>query len=267
MRASETRCGPDGNAVRLSRHTSQWRWNYDIRVRYAPVVRAVRRQNPAKDWTVLDVGCGELGIAPWLVGWSVTALDQSACVRLAPAARVLRGSATRLPFHDRSWDVVICVDVLEHLSPGDRVLALQELMRVVRRLLIVAHPAGERARLADERFRDAFGSPPSGAPSWLQEHLVHPHPDEDLVLGFLKEHEQLAAAGVEAFGNESLLIQSSHRFLARRSRLLYLAWSATCSLLVSVLSRPLAQRQAYRIVNVLRLAHAPTPRVTSRQLP
>lgn len=267
MKAPEARAALTARQVRRSPHAALWRWNYDIRVRYAPVAREVRLQNSAKDWTVLDVGCGEMGIAPWLTGWSVTGLDRSACVRLAPAARALRGSVVQLPFLDRSWDVVICVDVLEHLSPADRELALRELMRVVRQLLIVAHPAGERARLADERFRDAFGSPPNTAPQWLQEHLSHKYPDEDLVLCWLREREQLAAAAVQAFGNESLLMQRSHRYLALHSRSLYLAWSAACSLLAPVLGRPLDQCKAYRVVNVLRFKRSLAPSVITRQVP
>jgi len=270
MNLSKARNGINGIACPRPGHATRWRWNYDIRVRYAPVVREVRRQNPAKNWTVLDVGCGEMGIAALLAGWSVTGLDQSESVRLSPAARVLRGSAVRLPFRDGSWDAVICVDVVEHLSPGDRELALRELMRVALRLLIVAHPAGDRARLADERFRDAFGPPPNTAPQWLQEHLAHKYPDEDLVPRFLREQDQQAAPAVRAFGNESLLMQRSHRFLARHSRTLYLAWSAACSLVAPILGRPLPRRKAYRVVNVLRLetpVSRPAASVTSRQAP
>jgi SAM-dependent methyltransferase len=228
------------------------RWNYDIRVRYTAVAVEIRRANPERDWSILDVGCGTTGIAPFLPRWSVTGLDEGPSVSEALAERVLRGSALLLPFRDRSWDVVTCVDVLEHLSPTERLVALHELLRVVRRLLIVAHPAGEQARLADERFRSAYSRTPDAVPEWLREHLGHTYPKEDLVPCFLRAHCRESEAAVRTFGNEPLWLQRSHRMMARHSRVLYAAWSVTCSLLTPMLGRPLPRGQGYRSVTVLR---------------
>jgi ubiquinone/menaquinone biosynthesis C-methylase UbiE len=51
--------------------------------------------------------------------------------------RFLRLDARRLPFPDRSVDVVLCSLMLHHLSEADAVEALRELARVARRRLIV----------------------------------------------------------------------------------------------------------------------------------
>ena len=51
--------------------------------------------------------------------------------------RFLRCDARRLPFRDRSVDVVLCSLMLHHLTEADAVQALRELGRVARRRLIV----------------------------------------------------------------------------------------------------------------------------------
>ena len=42
------------------------------------------------------------------------------------------------PFKDGAFDVVSCLDVLEHLDPPDTVAALKELRRVARRAVVVS---------------------------------------------------------------------------------------------------------------------------------
>lgn len=90
--------------------------------------------------TVLDVGCGrafllyELTLAvPGLIiagvdgsSYSVTTAKSEIRHRLALAR------AENLPFHDRSFDLVLCLNVLHNLSCRDLEKALRELTRVGR---------------------------------------------------------------------------------------------------------------------------------------
>ncbi|MBX6312574.1 MAG: methyltransferase domain-containing protein [Isosphaeraceae bacterium] len=89
---------------------------------------------------VLDVGCGtgwvlsrfrQRGEVAWAIG-----VDPSP-VALARARRygeggLARGDARSLPFADRSFDMVTCFDVLQHLDAGGDRQALRELRRVLR---------------------------------------------------------------------------------------------------------------------------------------
>ena len=97
---------------------------------------------------ILEVGCGEgivlATLAARLPGTRFdgleldeTALEQ-ARVR-CPGAKLVRGDACELPFGDRSFDLVVCLEVLEHLPEPAR--ALRELRRVARGgcLLSVPH--------------------------------------------------------------------------------------------------------------------------------
>jgi SAM-dependent methyltransferase len=92
--------------------------------------------------TLLDAGCGEgellrRGVLP--PGLSPVCLDLRHESILANASpRRIRASVLQLPFPDSSFDVVTCLEVLEHLDrPAD---AVRDLARVARKALIVSVP-------------------------------------------------------------------------------------------------------------------------------
>ncbi len=92
--------------------------------------------------SVLDAGCGEgemlrRGVLPDSV--SPVCLDlRPASLAAAKVPRRVCGSVLSLPFAARSFDVVTCLEVLEHLdNPADAVL---ELARVARRAFVVSVP-------------------------------------------------------------------------------------------------------------------------------
>ncbi len=57
--------------------------------------------------------------------------------------QITYASVTNLPFSDGSFDVVTCMEVLEHLNRRSFVAALNELRRVARDLLVVTVPYAE----------------------------------------------------------------------------------------------------------------------------
>jgi ubiquinone/menaquinone biosynthesis C-methylase UbiE len=97
---------------------------------------------------VLEVGCGEgivlAALAARLPGtrFDGLELDETALGQArvrCPGAKLVRGDACELPFGDQSFDLVVCLEVLEHLPEPAR--ALRELRRVARAgcLLSVPH--------------------------------------------------------------------------------------------------------------------------------
>lgn len=177
-------------------------------VRYAPVVRLVRELGGG---TVLEVGSGTAGLAGSLgPAFAVTALDRTFEPQGAPDVPTERvvGDVRSLPFGNRSFDVVVALDVLEHVEPTDRVGSLSELVRTTRRRLVVGCPTGERARSADRYIgRVLTGRGETFAGSWLEEHLEYRFPRRREIV------EALDGAGsVRCLRNENVW---THRLLMR----------------------------------------------------
>lgn len=115
----------DQYAARLDLHPEQ------AYAEYADFVSAYLKPGAR----VLDIGCGT-GIAAGLIqkkGYAVTGIDLSLhCLGRAraarPGVRCACADATRLPFHDASFDGVIIFQVIEHVS--DIPALLHEMVRV-----------------------------------------------------------------------------------------------------------------------------------------
>jgi ubiquinone/menaquinone biosynthesis C-methylase UbiE len=97
----------------------------------------------------LDAGCGEGFVARRVIdavpGISLTGCDVSqTALEIAAAAnpegRFVAGSVVDLPFPDRSFDVVGCFEVLEHLPDDLPWKALSELGRVARQAVVLSVP-------------------------------------------------------------------------------------------------------------------------------
>lgn len=100
---------------------------------------------PAEATSALDLGCGDGKLTERLAATvpQIVGLDRSwGALSCAGIPRVL-GDATLLPFRDKSWDVVISTDMLEHLDDEAEALAWQECFRVADRWVMIAVPYQE----------------------------------------------------------------------------------------------------------------------------
>jgi SAM-dependent methyltransferase len=90
------------------------------------VVRAYLDALPAST-RVLDAGCGEgVLVEEYASKLAIQGVDENYA-----SAHVRRASILALPFADGSFERVLCLDVLEHLSYRDQSTALDELCRVL----------------------------------------------------------------------------------------------------------------------------------------
>jgi malonyl-CoA O-methyltransferase len=124
---------------------------------------------------VLDAGCGRGAVARALLtafpGLEVSAVDLSPEMlsHVPGAARPRRGSIQNLPFEDGSFDLVYCIEALEHA--GNPEGAVDELCRVVRpggRVLIVDKNVARAGALAIESWESWFAR--TEVECWLRRH-------------------------------------------------------------------------------------------------
>lgn len=119
--------------------------------------------------TVLEVGCGEGRLAQYLWTHARRPDRFEACDvelhRLAPdldpAIAVRQASIYTLPFADRSFDLVICCEVLEHLE--DPQAGMAELARVADRHVLIStprEPLWRALNVARGRYLGQLGNTP-----------------------------------------------------------------------------------------------------------
>lgn len=133
----------------LVRLTSFWffpRWHPEVALRYLPIVEEINKLD--KGATVLDVGSGGLGITPYLKR-KVTGVDIAFSPPFHPLLKRVKSSATKLPFANSSFDVVISVDMLEHLKEKARTDAICEMLRVARKKVLLGVPCSQTSYQQD----------------------------------------------------------------------------------------------------------------------
>jgi glycosyltransferase involved in cell wall biosynthesis/SAM-dependent methyltransferase len=96
---------------------------------------------PSDVISILDVGCGNGLITNKLPeSFKVVGLDRSEEALKHVQKETIVGDIFNLPLENQSFDLVICNDVLEHLSAEEREKALKELARVARKYILITVP-------------------------------------------------------------------------------------------------------------------------------
>lgn len=136
--------------------------------------------------SILDVGSGDTSFTREFLGdgYAITrsdteALDAADIVRLAPGAP--------LPFPDRSFDLVVSMDVLEHVPAIHRPKFLSEVARVARHACIIACPNGiPEVAEAEKRFA-ALHHALFGPHRFMDEHREYGLPAPQSVIDALRK--------------------------------------------------------------------------------
>lgn len=110
--------------------------NWWYRVRREIVKGCIERYcpRPKGNLKILDVGCGIGDLLKELHSWGeARGIDNSpqavALCQEQTISNVTKGSATDIPFSDNKFDVVLALDILEHIENDSR--AIQEIHRVL----------------------------------------------------------------------------------------------------------------------------------------
>jgi ubiquinone/menaquinone biosynthesis C-methylase UbiE len=93
--------------------------------------RVVRKELEAlkKNSKIVDLGCGEGVLVEELVkrGYDAIGLDKNYSSKY-----VKKGDMARLPFKDKSFDIVLSLDSLQYLTTSGQKKALKEMLRVLK---------------------------------------------------------------------------------------------------------------------------------------
>lgn len=117
--------------------------NINLILRYSPIVKKLNEvsRKSKKPLSVLEIGSGSIGITRFYKG-KVVGIDIEAEKYQNPRLNFIKGSATRLPFSDSSFDVVISIDTLEHLTRKEQIKMVLEAYRVSKKYIFFTYPIG-----------------------------------------------------------------------------------------------------------------------------
>ncbi len=148
----------------------------------ADAVEAVRSEG--RPLSILDVGGSPGLILDFLPTDRIVILDMTESSR----GRCIRGDGTRLPFHDRAFDVVTSVDVLEHIAPPARRTFMEEIKRVSKKYVFIAAPLRSESVVEAERLLfETLKASTGREHAFLKEHLEYGLPEKGETISILKE--------------------------------------------------------------------------------
>jgi SAM-dependent methyltransferase len=246
-------------AIRNQFQRVLYRYGWDTRCRNlipARILKAAMRDMPARaEPLLLDIGCGQLGVAAFLPDVSIMGTDIDPPVASTPNLKFQLGSITSLPFPDRSFPLVSCIDVLEHLSPQDRERGIKELVRVATDVILVAYPQGKLAADVDEEFRRDCEVHGKASPSWLIEHQRQPYPVNSTIVEQLDRAVRATArrATISLSYCEPASVSRIVRRAAARSNLLYAALNLFFGALLPFIRSP-NDSNGYRTIALIELS-------------
>jgi len=151
----------------------------DWAIRYAPIIRFIKSQRPS---SVLEVGSGPQGLAYYLRDVHIVGTDLRFGDLPLKNIRPVIASSTALPFRENAFDMVISSDMMEHLPEKLRSFAMNEMLRVANKIVVVGFPSGPIAKEHDLALSSHIKSRGMKLPIWLGEHLENEYPNSESVL-------------------------------------------------------------------------------------
>ena len=118
-------------------------WNKDLTLQEKERIKLLNHLIPNDVETILDAGCGNGAISNFLKGYKIIGIDISfKALKFFKHNKVL-GNLANLPFKDKSFDLVICSDTLEHIPEKDFNKVISELKRVTKKYILIISPNDE----------------------------------------------------------------------------------------------------------------------------
>ncbi|WP_143316584.1 class I SAM-dependent methyltransferase [Clostridium sp. HBUAS56017] len=135
------------------------------------IVNSIRKNN--ETFKILEVGANEhKNLEKFLPNDVVTYLDISLPEELLHDPKYILGDATNMDFEDEEYDIVIALDVFEHIPVDRREAFVNELHRVSSKIAIISAPFNKlKVTFAEERANAYYKSIIGLDHHWLYEHI------------------------------------------------------------------------------------------------
>jgi len=113
-------------------------------------LKAKLREHDDEALTILDVG-GATGADDLRVFMSGLSGQQWTTLDINESADIT-ADASQIPLPDLAFDIVVCLDMLEHVSSAQRLQVLSELIRVARQKVYLVYPHFSQANESVEEY-------------------------------------------------------------------------------------------------------------------
>ena len=184
-------------------------WDVSIALRYLTIVKSIKKAFPA-GINILDVGSGEFGLATYMGGgYTITGTDIDFGKKRQKGLRIVKASAENLPFKDRQFDVVISVDMMEHLPQSIRQKAVFEMVRVAKSKVYISFPRGTLSEKID---------------GLISKYYKFTHKSE---LGYLNENKKYglpSESSIESYIYAALKINNKSAIVVKRGNTNVILW-------------------------------------------
>ena len=132
-------------------YSSDWMQRVDKMERASARVMAETIFNELSPFSVLDLGAGPCSHANFLAGFGckVAVVDGSSCAAefAAPGVRFIHADLVQPLFLQQTFDVVLCLEVIEHLPEAAETILLETMVRhTAGRLVVTAASPGQKGR-------------------------------------------------------------------------------------------------------------------------
>lgn len=153
---------------------------FDQYTRQGTVANAINFiRSPNENFTILDVG-GYKGKTQVSLP-----LDKVMVADIVDVTEknYTKASALDLPFENGSYDFVVSFDALEHVSEKDRMLFIDECLRVAKRGVIICAPHNTaRNESAENNLNTLYKTIMNTPHRWLKEHIENGLPDFNKII-------------------------------------------------------------------------------------
>lgn len=153
------------------------------------IVNGIRKNN--ESFKILEVGANEhRNLEKFLPNDDVTYLDISLPENLLNDPKYILGDATDMKFEDNYYDIVIALDVYEHIPKKRRENFIKEIFRVSKNIAIISAPFDKKkVEFAERRANEYYKSLIGVNHLWLHEHIENGLPNREELKKFLETND------------------------------------------------------------------------------